>query len=101
VQQDERTVTVKAMKGDRTKDIGTLKFPVQIQRGVYLEGKSYEQGDVVTWAGSQWACNEDTVTKPGDGSKAWTLVVKKGRDGRDGRDGKDAGLPVVSIGART
>jgi hypothetical protein len=53
-------------------------------QGVYQDGKAYELGDVTTWAGSTWHCNEPTETKPGDGSKAWTLMVKRGRDGRDG-----------------
>jgi hypothetical protein len=67
--------------------------------GVYQEGKSYELGHLVTWGGSSWHCNEPTTTKPGDGSKAWTLMVKRGRDGRDGADAPGA-LPVVSVGRR-
>lgn len=57
--------------------------------GVYQEGKSYDLGHLVTWAGSSWHCNEPTTTKPGDGSKAWTLMVKRGRDGKDGTPGQD------------
>ena len=53
--------------------------------GVYQDGKAYEVGHLVTWAGSSWHCNEATTTKPGDGSKAWTLMVKRGRDGKDGK----------------
>ena len=53
-------------------------------QGVYQDGKAYDVGDVTTWAGSTWHCNEPTETKPGDGSKAWTLMVKRGRDGKDG-----------------
>jgi hypothetical protein len=64
--------------------------------GVYQDGKSYEFGHLVTWAGSSWHCNEPTTTKPGDGSKAWTLMVKRGRDGKDGRDAVT--VPVVSVG---
>lgn len=56
-------------------------------RGVFLEGQAYDRGHLVTWAGASWHCNEATTTKPGDGSKAWTLMVKKGRDGKDGKDG--------------
>ena len=49
--------------------------------GVYVEGKTYDTGAVVTWAGSAWHCNAaETTSKPGDGSKAWTLMVKAGRD---------------------
>lgn len=96
VQNDDRSLTIKASRGTFVKDIGTVRFPAQIQRGVYIEGKSYEQGDLVTWGGSQWHANEDTTTKPGEGLKAWTLVVKRGRDGKDGRDAPQ--LPVVSIG---
>jgi hypothetical protein len=84
-QPDERTVTVQCVRGDRMKEVGTLVFPVEIYRGVWVEGKSYARGDGVTWAGSEWHCHEPTTTKPGDGSKAWTLKVKRGRDGKDAK----------------
>lgn len=62
----------------------TLEFrhvlATMIYRDIYREGVTYERGDVVTWAGAMWHCNEETTEKPGDGSKAWTLAVKKGRD---------------------
>jgi hypothetical protein len=54
-------------------------------QGVYVEGKSYDVGELVTWGGSMWHANELTETKPGDGSKAWTLTCKRGRDGKDGK----------------
>lgn len=67
--------------------------------GVYQEGTLYVRGDLVTWGGSTWHCNEEAPpSKPGEASKAWTLIVKRGRDGKDGtvgpegkpgRDGKD------------
>lgn len=63
--------------------------------GVYQEGKSYERGHMVTWGGGSWHCNEPTNDKPGEGSKAWTLMVKRGRDGKDGRDAVT--VPVVSL----
>jgi hypothetical protein len=50
--------------------------------GVYQEGKSYDVGDIVTYAGSAWHCNEATTTRPGDGSAAWVLMVKRGRDAK-------------------
>lgn len=64
--------------------------------GVYQEGQTYEKGHLVTWAGSSWHCNATTTTKPGDGSKDWQLMVKRGRDGRDGQDAPGA-VPVVSV----
>ena len=66
--------------------------------GVYQDGKAYDVGQLVTWAGSTWHCNEHTTTKPGEGSKAWTLMVKRGRDGKDGTPGAPAPPPVVSVG---
>lgn len=65
--------------------------------GVYQDGQAYDKGQLVSWAGSGWHCNEPTTTKPGDGSKAWTLMIKRGRDGRDGVDAPGA-LPVVKVG---
>lgn len=95
-QTDERTLTMKAIRGSQVKELGTFTFPVEIYRGVFVEGKSYERGDGVTWGGSEWHCNEQTTAKPGDGSKAWTLKVKRGRDGRDGKDAPE--IPVVRVG---
>lgn len=78
--------------------------------GVYQDGKAYDVGDIVTRSGSAWHCNEPTTTVPGDGSKAWTLMVKrggdgkagpvgaKGADGKDGRDGMD--LTQMDAGGR-
>jgi hypothetical protein len=86
-QRDDRSFTVTAARGDVVKEIGTASFALDIYRGVWLEGKTYEPGDGVTWAGSEWHCQAPTTTKPGDGSKAWTLKVKRGRDGKDGKDG--------------
>jgi hypothetical protein len=51
--------------------------------GVYVDGKAYDVGDGVTWAGSVWHCNAPTSSRPGESSKVWTLIVKRGRDGRD------------------
>lgn len=54
--------------------------------GTYVDGRTYDRGDGTTYAGSLWHCNVDgTVSRPGDGSKDWTLMVKRGRDGKDGR----------------
>lgn len=91
----ERQFSVKLMRGERVKDAGSFIVPVDIYRGVWSEGTTYQRGDGVTWGGSEWHCNESTATKPGDGSKAWTLKVKRGRDGRDGRDASP--MPVVSV----
>lgn len=60
-----------------------IDFPVVIYRGVYKEDTEYVRGDTVTWAGSLYHCNETTKEKPGAGSSAWTLAVKRGADGRD------------------
>src|SRR5262245_13590782 len=56
--------------------------------GIWTDGTGYLVGDAVTWGGSVWHCNDDTTSKPGDGAKAWTLMVKKGRDGKDGAKGE-------------
>lgn len=63
--------------------------PIMIYRGVWVEEKEYEQGDCVTWGGSLYHCNETTREKPGSGSKAWTLAVKRGTDGRDAKVAKE------------
>jgi len=86
-QRDDRSFTITAIRGDVVKEIGTAAFAVDIYRGIWLEGRAYEPGDGVTWSGAEWHCHTATTAKPGDGSKAWTLKVKRGKDGRDGKDG--------------
>jgi len=76
----ERTITISWSRGD-AKVERSIKLPAMIYRGVYIQGTMYERGDVVTWAGSLWHANADTTMRPGDGSPAWTLAVKRGRDG--------------------
>lgn len=94
----ERTLTLRFERGHEVKDFPIKLVGLPLYRDVYLEGKAYERGDSVTWGGSEWHCCDDTRTKPGEGSKAWKLKVKRGRDGKDGRDGRDAALPVVKVG---
>jgi hypothetical protein len=79
----ERRITVRAVDGDRVKDLGVVVFPCEIYRDVWNATKTYERGDCVTHGGSEWHANTTTTAKPGDGSAAWTLKVKRGRDGRD------------------
>lgn len=55
--------------------------------GPWTAGKTYEPGQVVVWDGSAWHCNGATDHRPGDGTAAWTLICKRGKDGRDGKDG--------------
>lgn len=64
--------------------------------GVYQEGQTYEKGQLVTWGGSGFHCNTQTTAKPGEGSKDWTLMIKRGRDGKDGKDADVK--PVVRVG---
>jgi hypothetical protein len=90
VRLDGKTLTMEYSRGAAVKSF-PLTLPIPVWVGVYQEHTTYTKGDLVTWAGSTWHCNEETSTKPGDGSKAWTLMVKRGRDGRDG----DA--PIVAV----
>jgi len=83
VMDDGRTVLL-AFTGNDLDYSVELGFPVMLYRGVFTEG-SYCKGDTVTWGGSLWHCDANsTDSKPGDGSKDWTLCAKKGRDGKDG-----------------
>jgi hypothetical protein len=96
LQVDERTAVAKAKRGLHEREIGRFVFHHEVYRDVYEMGKSYDRGDCVTWGGSEWHCNQTTTSKPGDGSKDWTLKVKRGRDGKDGRDAPS--LPIVKAG---
>jgi hypothetical protein len=60
-----------------------IKFPVPIYRGVFKEGAEYETGDLTTWGGSLWHCNEPKGLKPGTPDSGWQLAAKAGRPGKD------------------
>lgn len=77
----ERTITLAWSRGD-LKAEQAIRIPAMLYRGVFVPGRMYEKGDCVTYGGSIWHANAETTTKPGDGSPAWTLAVKRGRDGR-------------------
>src|SRR5262249_11989039 len=79
----ERTITVKAVRGDQVRILGVVTMPVPIYRGVWVEGHVYEPHDTVTSGGSEWHCQMATTTKPGDGVKSWTIKVRRGGEGRD------------------
>lgn len=82
----ERGFTFRLARGDVAKE-WRHSVPAQIYRGVYKEGERYERGDTATWGGSLYHCNEPTTDKPGAGTSAWTLAVKRGQDGKDGKPG--------------
>lgn len=81
-QVGERNFEFSALFNDGTVERKAFTVPAQIYRGVYLDGKTYDRGDTVTWAGSQWHCDQQTTERPGEGG-AWRLSVKRGRDGKD------------------
>lgn len=79
---DGRTYVLKFDGGDVRHEY-ELTFPVPVYCDIYKAGEEYHPGDLVTWGGSLWHCNENTKDKPDVGP--WTLAVKKGRDGKDAK----------------
>lgn len=79
---DERTMILAFTRGDRTDtyEIGLSAF---LDKGVFKDGQDYETGDGVTWGGSYWLAQEATKERPGEGSTAWRLAVKRGANGKD------------------
>lgn len=89
-QRDERTFVLKFVSGERVKEAGAFTVPTLIYRDVFAEGKEYQEGDAVTWAGSLWIARTKTSNKPGVGeSSGWRLAVKKGSEGPRGPKGED------------
>lgn len=80
--EDGRTLRMSFTKGD-TEYAFQIPFPVVIDRGVFADGKSYEEGDGVTWGGSFWIAQRATSAKPDSPESGWRLAVKRGRDGKD------------------
>lgn len=82
--EDGRTVRMAFTKGE-TEFAFNIPFPVVLDRGVFAEGKDYEEGDAVTWGGSLWIAQRSTSQKPDSADSGWRLAVKRGRDGKDAR----------------
>lgn len=80
---DERSIIIGFTHGD-TKHSFELEFPIPIYRHVWKDGETYARGDLVTWGGSLWHCDEHKGLKPDAPESGWTLAVKRGRDGKDG-----------------
>lgn len=81
---DPREISVTVRKTSGPAELGTMRVPTMVFRGVFAEG-SYEAGDTVTWGGSVWIALRSTTDKPEPTSKDWALAAKKGRDGIDGK----------------
>jgi len=86
IHDGERGFTFRCGSGERVKEF-TFTIPCMIYREVFVDGKRYEPGDVVTWGGSMWCAKEATAAKPGT-SREWQLAVKAGREGKQGPEGK-------------
>ncbi len=91
--ENDRTIVLRAAKGERVKEVGSFKVPFMIHRGIW-EAKDYEHGDVVTYGGSAWLCQTPTKAKPGE-STDWRLIVKRGDRGKDADPGAPAPMPIV------
>lgn len=70
------------VKGENKKQ---YRLPLNIDRGVFKEGKTYGRGDGVTYAGCYWIAQTDGPQGKPDTGSGWRLGVKKGRDGKDGQ----------------
>jgi integrin beta 3 len=77
-----RTLRLTFGEGERVKTV-EFQMATPEYRGVFRESETYEPGDMVTWAGSTWHCDEAKGLKPGAPDSGWTLAVKAGRPGKD------------------
>lgn len=75
----DRTLTLTFTAGLVTKSI-PIALPIPRWQGVYTDGRAYQVGDLVTFDGSAWHCQQPTSSRPNDHAAAWRLMVKRGRD---------------------
>lgn len=80
---DERTLTM-SFQGGNQKHNFDVELPVPCYKGVFKEGAEYRKGDIVTWGGSAWHCNEHKSRRPAEADSGWTLMVKAGRNAKGG-----------------
>jgi integrin beta 3 len=66
--------------------IGRIVTRRVIYRGAFKEGEPYAPGDMVSFGGSLWHCDDTApAIRPGEVGKGWSLAAKRGRDGKDGK----------------
>lgn len=75
----DRTLALTFTRGPVTKTFPVV-LPIPRYQGVYQAGVLYGVGDLVTWGGSAWHCQQPTDSRPGELARAWQLMVKAGRD---------------------
>jgi hypothetical protein len=101
---DGRTLSFRFVRGE-VKLERQVKLATLIYRGVWRDGE-YERGDVVTWGGSAWHCQQQTKDKPGApipgtagaaGGGSWRLMVKEGARGKDGGAASSASRESVKL----
>ena len=80
--REELESLARSLVDERFADIQTRTL-VDLLRGTYERGQTYERGDVVVWDGCTWISLERGSQEPGIGKTHWQLLAKKGRDGRD------------------
>jgi hypothetical protein len=91
--EDPREVEVAALLTSGVRAVAEFRIPMILDRGVWKEGREYEQGDSVTWNGQTSIAQCKTTEKP-DLSQHWRLSVRRGRDGKDAGDAPRAREPV-------
>lgn len=82
---DGRTIKRTTIYSNGREQVREFKTSCIVYRGVWKEG-TFERGDVVTWDGSSWHCQQTTSDKPG--TNAWKMMVKQGRAGKDAAETK-------------
>jgi len=81
--ENDRIFTFNLSQSNGEVQTKTFSLPVMIYRDVYQPGRTYQEGDCVTFGGSIWHCYKATSDRPNEaGSSGWKLAVKRGRDGR-------------------
>jgi hypothetical protein len=83
-QVNDRTLCFKFARDEKEAEV-EVTFPLPIYRGVFKDAAEYEPGDLVTWGGSLWHCNEAKGLKPGVADSGWQLAAKGGRPGKDAK----------------
>jgi hypothetical protein len=97
---DKRSFGIACKLTDGSVLVKTFSMPVQIYRGVYKAGVDYEQGDTVTWDGSNWHAEQATKEAPGGASRSWVLITKRGQDGKAGLNGAQGPAGPTGRGGR-
>lgn len=102
VRESERVLSLRFDDGTLMKG-GRIKLNHPVFRDVYVETRTYDEGDIVQFGGAWIATRDNPPMKPGTADPeltGWKIFVQRGREGKAGPRGPEGPRgPIGEAGA--